>query len=167
MAQSMVSSYRNSPRLLRVSNPIPQSSSTLDNLERLASKPGVQATLILSKVDGAIVRSTGLASRTAATQRNATDFGSSVASTDEKRPGFNDEATEDSPYGGEVQSGQKTAEDVAKMVFSFISSAGGLVSELDAGNEIQLLRLRTKKNEIVIVPGESFIADFQDADLCS
>ena len=47
------------------------------------------------------------------------------------------------------------AESVAKMVFVFVSSATGLVTELDGGNDVQLLRLRTRKYEMVIVPGMS------------
>lgn len=46
-----------------------------------------------------------------------------------------------------------SAEDVASMVWSFLTAAGNLVDELDKEDEVKLLRLRTKKNELVIVPG--------------
>ena len=39
------------------------------------------------------------------------------------------------------------------MVWSFLTAAGSLVDELDKEDEVKLLRLRTKKNELVIVPG--------------
>jgi hypothetical protein len=39
------------------------------------------------------------------------------------------------------------------MVWSFLTAAGTLVDELDKEDEVKLLRLRTKKNELVIVPG--------------
>jgi dynein light chain roadblock-type len=39
------------------------------------------------------------------------------------------------------------------MVWSFLKAAGHLVDELDKEDEVRLLRLRTKKNELVIVPG--------------
>ena len=39
------------------------------------------------------------------------------------------------------------------MVWSFLSAAGKLVDGLDKEDEVKLLRLRTKKNELVIVPG--------------
>jgi hypothetical protein len=39
------------------------------------------------------------------------------------------------------------------MVWSFLKAAGNLVDELDSEDEVKLLRLRTKKNELVIVPG--------------
>lgn len=58
-------------------------------------------------------------------------------------------------YGGEREGGAQTAEDVAKMVYSFVSAAGGLVEGFNKGDEVKLLRLRTKKNELVIVPGSS------------
>jgi hypothetical protein len=47
----------------------------------------------------------------------------------------------------------QSAEDVASVVWSFLSAAGTLVDRLDKEDEVKLLRLRTKKNELVIVPG--------------
>ena len=49
---------------------------------------------------------------------------------------------------------QKNIEDVARMVFSFMLAAGDLVGEMDPDDDLKLLRLRTRKNEIVIVPGQ-------------
>lgn len=43
--------------------------------------------------------------------------------------------------------------DIAKLVFSFVSGAREFVEGMDQGDEVKLLRLRTRKNEIVIVPG--------------
>jgi dynein light chain roadblock-type len=34
-----------------------------------------------------------------------------------------------------------------------LGTAGSLVDELDKEDDVRLLRLRTKKNELVIVPG--------------
>ena len=50
---------------------------------------------------------------------------------------------------------EKSIEDIAKMVFSFVSAAGALVEDMDSEDDLKLLRLRTRKNEIVIVPGQS------------
>ena len=58
-------------------------------------------------------------------------------------------------YGDKSDGVVQTAEDVAKMVYSFVSAAGGLVEGLNKGDEVKLLRLRTKRNELVIVPGWS------------
>lgn len=57
-------------------------------------------------------------------------------------------------------SNEKRAEDVAKMVFSFVSGAGGFVQGMDKGDELKLLRIRTRKSEIVIVPGRSVCSIF-------
>jgi hypothetical protein len=46
----------------------------------------------------------------------------------------------------------QSAEDVARLVFSFVESAGTMVNGLDNEEEVKLLRVRTKKNELVIVP---------------
>jgi hypothetical protein len=37
-----------------------------------------------------------------------------------------------------------------------LKAAGSLVDDLDKEDEVKLLRLRTKKNELVIVPGEHY-----------
>lgn len=49
----------------------------------------------------------------------------------------------------------QSAEDVASAVWKFLGAAGSLVDGLDKEDEVKLLRLRTKKNELVIVPGMS------------
>ena len=56
-------------------------------------------------------------------------------------------------YRDEQEKKQKTAEEVAKMAFSFVNAAGSLANGLEEGDDVQLLRLRTKKHELVIVPG--------------
>jgi len=50
------------------------------------------------------------------------------------------------------ESGMQSAEDVARLVFKFVEAAGSLVDGLDKDEEVRLLRVRTKKNELVIVP---------------
>lgn len=47
----------------------------------------------------------------------------------------------------------KGAESVARMVFSFVSGAQDFVRSMDGTDDMRLLRLRTRKNEIMIVPG--------------
>jgi hypothetical protein len=49
---------------------------------------------------------------------------------------------------------QKNIEDVARAVFAFISAAGDLIEDMDPEDDLKLLRLRTRKNEMVIVPGQ-------------
>lgn len=133
--------------------------STLDNLIRLASKPGVQSTLIISKADGSIIRSTGLLSSSPSSLSIA-PLPSSVSGTFPANRGPERELVSEIHDGvenhpDEREGGAQTAEDVAKMVYSFVSAAGELVEGLNKGDEVKLLRLRTKKNELVIVPGQS------------
>jgi hypothetical protein len=54
---------------------------------------------------------------------------------------------------GRKESGIQSAEEVASKVWTFLGAAGSMVDGLDPEDEVKLLRLRTKKNELVIVPG--------------
>lgn len=50
--------------------------------------------------------------------------------------------------------GMRSAEAVARAVMSFLDAAGSLVRDLmDDNDGVKLLRLRTRQNELVIVPG--------------
>ena len=49
---------------------------------------------------------------------------------------------------------ERKADEVAKLVFSFVMGATGLTEGMNDGDEVKLLRLRTRKNDIVIVPGK-------------
>ncbi|KAF2116517.1 hypothetical protein BDV96DRAFT_644951 [Lophiotrema nucula] len=118
---------------------------TLSLLTRLSQKPGVQSTLILSRDTGAIVRTSGLISNSTTANPNST------------LPTSNDSNGADSYANARKESGIHSAEDVASAVWSFLSSAGKLVDGLDKEDEVKLLRLRTKKNELVIVPDSKFI----------
>ena len=86
------------------------------------------------------MRTSGLISNNAASNPNST------------LPASNEAAT-DNYTNGRKDSGIHSAEDIASMVWSFLAAAGNLVNELDKEDEVKLLRLRTKKNELVIVPG--------------
>ena len=86
------------------------------------------------------MRTSGLISNNSAANPNSTLPASS-------------ESAPESYTNGRKDSGIHSAEDVAKMVWSFMTAAGSLVEGLDAEDEVKLLRLRTKKNELVIVPG--------------
>lgn len=50
--------------------------------------------------------------------------------------------------------GTRKAEEVAQLVYNFVKSAGSMIEELNGEHdEAKLLRVRTKKNELVVVPG--------------
>ncbi|KAL1599982.1 hypothetical protein SLS59_006055 [Nothophoma quercina] len=118
---------------------------TLSLLTRLSQKPGVQSTLILSRDTGAIVRTSGLISKSSSANPNST------------LPASTQETLVDEYPNGRKESGMNSAEDVASAVWKFIGAAGSLIDELDKEDDIRLLRLRTKKNELVIVPDPKFI----------
>lgn len=117
---------------------------TLALLTRLSQKPGVQSTLILSRENGNIIRTSGLISKSSSANPNSTLPASG-------------ESTSESYANGRKESGIHSAEDVASSVWSFLAAAGSLVDELDKEDEVKLLRLRTKKNELVVVPDPKFI----------
>ena len=122
------------------------SEETANLLARLSQRPGVQSTLILSRQDGAIVQSSGL-----------------VTEEDEQQEGVTSAANGTYANGtdGEVQKknkGTRKAEDVARLVWNFVKSAGEMVQELNGDNdEAKLVRLRTKKNELLIVPEGKYL----------
>ncbi|MCJ1336687.1 hypothetical protein MMC09_001965 [Bachmanniomyces sp. S44760] len=115
-------------------------SSSLDHLTRLAAKPGVRATLILSKADGAIIRSTGMFSDVPSTDYSASET----------------PASSDGPVTVEqsqqVEGKGFNAQDMAKKVFRFVAAAEELANGVRDSEEVKLLRLRTKNHEMVIVP---------------
>lgn len=63
----------------------------------------------------------------------------------------------DYPSSTEDDSKRNNAEDVARMVFAFVASAKAFTEGIEKSDEVKLLRLRTRKNEIIIAPGMSFI----------
>ena len=60
-------------------------------------------------------------------------------------------------YPDNMEDGKKgnTAEGIARMVFAFAAEATSFTEGIDESDEVKLLRLRTRKNEVVIVPGKS------------
>ncbi|KAF2005213.1 hypothetical protein P154DRAFT_354793 [Amniculicola lignicola CBS 123094] len=116
---------------------------TLSQFTRLSQKPGVQSTLIISRDTGAIVRTSGLISSSASANPNST-LPASLETTGENYS------------NGRKESSMHSAEDVASMVWSFMSAAGKFVEGFDKEDEVKLLRLRMKKNELVIMPDPKF-----------
>ena len=140
----------------------PQPAATLENLSRLASKPGVQSTLILSKSDGSIIRSTGLLASSSSPSQDPT-VNNSIS---QNSPGEAADAIRggsEYPGNGEVEAKGNNAEEVARMVFAFVAGAKAFTEGMDKSDEVRLLRLRTRKNEIVIVPGKASRIDVSHA----
>ncbi|KAK1758427.1 hypothetical protein QBC47DRAFT_358281 [Echria macrotheca] len=116
-----------------------------ETLGRLSKKPGVKATLVLDRSSGAILKTSGQVSSI----RKAKQLGSPLPA----QPGASFAADPAAGASGQDQG----AEELASMVWNFIATAGSLVQELDTEDEVKLLRLRTKKQELVIVPDAKYL----------
>ena len=112
----------------------------------------MQSTLILSRTDGSIIQSTGLLASSSALPDDV-----QADRTSSNGTAHNDNSLSQD-YIGEVKGRAtgKSAEDTAKMVFSFVKGANVFADEIQEGDEVKLLRIRTKRTEIVIVPGKKF-----------
>ncbi|KAL8942113.1 MAG: hypothetical protein Q9216_001838 [Gyalolechia sp. 2 TL-2023] len=132
--------------------------STIENLARLASKPGVQSTLVLSRSDGSIIRSTGLLaspasqtpSETSNTEDGIDEGGNSTSSTTLDNGARLNEHREG-------EDGSKATEHIARLVFAFLSAANEFAGGMEKEDDTKLLRMTTRKNEIVIVPDANFV----------
>ncbi|KAG7116410.1 hypothetical protein HYQ45_015843 [Verticillium longisporum] len=109
-----------------------------EKLTRLSQKQGVKATVVLDRASGAILRTTGQLStlNAAAAALAGSGQGSAAAAP-----------------GGEGQA----LDGFAAKVWAWVNASGSLVEELDAEDELKLLRLRTKKQELVIVPDARYL----------
>lgn len=118
------------------------------HLTRLTQKPGVRGALILSRQSGAIVRASGLLSKDETTNPESVLPVSSDAKDGDKE---------------EAQS----AEDIARIVWNFAKAAGDMLEELNgpADDDLKLLRIRSKKKELVIVPGTIYSSLLQALSL--
>ena len=117
------------------------SEETQNLLSRLSQRADVQSTLILSRETGAIVRSTGLI-----TPEDLAEDGTAPTNG----------TYENGPEGDTKKKGTRNREEVAQLVYSFVKSTGEMIEELNGEtDEAKLLRIRTKKNELVVVPGVS------------
>ncbi|KAK1768789.1 hypothetical protein QBC33DRAFT_533703 [Phialemonium atrogriseum] len=116
-----------------------------ETIGRLSKKSGVKATLVLDRVSGAILRSSGQMA-SIHTPSTAGSFSSGDA---------NNPATQQQQQ--QTGESQGAAEELAGLVWNFVNSAGSLVQGLDTEDEMKLLRLRTKKQELVVVPNPKYL----------
>jgi len=95
--------------------------------------------LVLSRDTGSIVQSSGLVTDEDTDERDAS---AGMIGSDNETKGR----------------GTRKAEDVARLVWNFVQSAGEMIVQLNGdADETKLLRIRTKKNELVIVPDSKFL----------
>ncbi|KAK6224903.1 hypothetical protein QIS74_03230 [Colletotrichum tabaci] len=117
-----------------------------ETLTRLSKKSGVKATVILDRVTGAILRTSGqLSSFNAATLATGQGSFSGEGAAGQQQQQQNGE---EQPQG---------LEEFAAKVWNWVNASGTLVLDLDTEDELKLLRLRTKKQELVIVPDPKYL----------
>ena len=114
--------------------------------------------MILSKSDGSIIQSSGLIRDSSGFPASSPPPASEPPDDISKGSAYNrSRALDPSQEGSETADKSRqgnTAEDIAKMVFSFVMAARDFAEGMDTADEVKLLRMRTRKNEIVIVPGK-------------
>ncbi|KAL2069352.1 hypothetical protein VTL71DRAFT_15690 [Oculimacula yallundae] len=130
---------------------LPSSSTSVsETMARLSSKPGVTATIAIERSTSTVLQSTGtlgtmFASKTVASLGAGT---STVTSPTER---------EGSGTGASDSTEEQAFSDFAKMVWNYVNATGQLVHDMDSEDELKLLRLRTRKHELVIVPDAKFL----------
>ncbi|PNP76893.1 hypothetical protein FNYG_09783 [Fusarium nygamai] len=112
-----------------------------EKLGRLSKKPGVKASIILDRTTGAILKTSG---QIDALQTSQTRTTSTATSFSNEGPALEESET-------------KGVEQFAANVWNYVNSSGSLVQELDGEDELKLLRLRTRKQELVIVPDPKYL----------
>ncbi|KAF5718953.1 dynein light chain roadblock-type [Fusarium mundagurra] len=112
-----------------------------EKLGRLSKKPGVKASIILDRTTGAILKTSG---QIDALQTSKTRTTSTATSFSNEGPALEESET-------------KGVEQFAANVWNYVNSSGSLVQELDGEDELKLLRLRTRKQELVIVPDPKYL----------
>ncbi|KAK0655998.1 hypothetical protein B0T16DRAFT_424666 [Cercophora newfieldiana] len=120
-----------------------------ETLGRLSKKPGVKATIVLDRASGAILKTSGQVS--AVRKINSTSSSLPTQTTGS----FSSDAATNTTAGPSTQ--EQGFQELAAIVWNFIGTAGGLVQQLDTEDELKLLRLRTKKQELVIVPDVKYL----------
>lgn len=112
-----------------------------DTLARITKKPGVKATIALDRSSGAILKTAGQVSSIHTSRTVSSTNGGS----------FSADANDDT-----LRENQGV-EEMSAMVWNFVKAAGTLVDEIDKEDELKLLRLRTKKQELFIIPDPKFL----------
>ncbi|KAI1460013.1 hypothetical protein F4805DRAFT_12492 [Annulohypoxylon moriforme] len=120
-----------------------------ESLHRLSKKPGVKAWLMLDRTNGAVLKTNGQISAIRPARSPTTTDNNNKTSLPLPNPTGGSFSTD---VNVNTNNETQAAQELASMVWTFLSTAGSLVDEIDSEDELKLLRLRTKKQELVIVP---------------
>ncbi|TGZ84976.1 hypothetical protein EX30DRAFT_392370 [Ascodesmis nigricans] len=131
-------------------------------LAHLTSKPSIQSLLVLSRTDGSIIQSSGALSRPSATDGKASEDENGAKSLEKYASVVWNyvKATEEMVGGLEEADGRKVVGKEGGEEKGDGAENGGETTE---GEGVKLLRVRTGRREIVIVPDKKYIlAVFHD-----
>jgi hypothetical protein len=117
-------------------------------LSRMSAKQGVQSTLVLTRDTGAVVRSQGILAPDRTTPQQE---GEQQQQQQQQQPEASSSSAALATAEGEAT---RDGEEIARHVWRFVRASGELVQSMDAEDELRLLRIRTRRNELVIVPSE-------------
>lgn len=116
-----------------------------ETLGRLSKKPGVRAAIALDRASGAILKTSGQISAIGTSKTPVSSLAGQAIASFSNDPN----AAQNAEFQG--------AEELAGLVWNFVNTAGNLVQELDTEDELKLLRLRTRRQELVIVPDAKYL----------
>ncbi|KAI0883748.1 uncharacterized protein GGS22DRAFT_166005 [Annulohypoxylon maeteangense] len=120
-----------------------------ESLHRLSKKPGVKAWLMLDRTNGAVLKTNGQISTIRPARSPAPIDNNNKTSLPLPNPTGGSFSTD---VNANTNNETQAAQELGSMVWTFLTTAGSLVDEIDSEDELKLLRLRTKKQELVIVP---------------
>ncbi|PBP22113.1 hypothetical protein BUE80_DR006941 [Diplocarpon rosae] len=138
-----------------MATPPAPSSSVAETLARLSTKSGVIATLAMDGKTATVLQSMGTVATMFASNADASHAFSATAAT-AVHPSLElggSAPAIPSPLSPEDQA----VETFAKMVWNYVNATRQLVHDMDSEDEVKLLRLRTRKHELVIVPDSKYI----------
>jgi len=135
--------------------PTSNSDSIDEALHRLSRKPGVKAWLMLDRKSGAVLKTNGHVSSIRPAKNVASSNGANTNPLQIPSTSGSFSAADIVP--SESDSEAQAARELASLVWGFITSAGALVDDMDSDDELKLLRLRTRKQELVIVPEAKYL----------
>ncbi|KAH6710660.1 hypothetical protein BKA61DRAFT_612122 [Leptodontidium sp. MPI-SDFR-AT-0119] len=143
------------------------STSVAETMARLSSKSGVTATIAIERTTSTVLQSTGtlgtmFASRAGGSLAVPGQPGPAVTSTSTNTLASSSSNPSNLERDGSgittSDSGEEQAfNEFAKMVWNYVNATGQLVHDMDSEDELKLLRLRTRKHELVIVPDAKFL----------
>ncbi|RYP47880.1 hypothetical protein DL768_006141 [Monosporascus sp. mg162] len=154
-------------------------------LHRLSKKPGVKAWLMLDRSTGAVLKTNGHIASVRPARSTTINNGNNSSNNNSTNNNDNNNSSSTttiaavtatsaavatagtttaaggSSFSTDVNANSNSeaqaAQELAALVWGFLGSAGSLVDEVDAEDELKLLRLRTKKQEVVIVPEHKYL----------